>query len=330
MAGIKSRYKKAAVTGGAGFIGSEVCQQLAEAGVGVVTIDNLSTGKRANVPGGVELLEMDVADRRGLAEALRGADIVFHLAAQPSTRYSIREPLLDFESNVLGTFNMLAAAREAGVARFIYTSSSAAYGEPKRLPMSEDDLPSPPTPYGASKLCGEHYCAVFNRLYGLRCTWLRPFNVYGPGENPETSLDEVYHYTLAMVRGEPVVVTGDGSQTRDFVHVEDVARAHLLAAEHDASIGEVLNIGSGRGTSINDLIAEIARVAGAEPVVKHQPWPEGDIRHEYGDILRAGRVIGYRPRVALSQGIAGLARLPRLRSVQDFSSIPSPASRNLP
>jgi len=302
------RYKKVLVTGGAGFIGSHICEELLSYGKEVVIVDDLSTGKRENIPPGAEFLQLDVTDRAGMQHALRGVDLTFHVAAQPSGRRSVEEPQLDFESNVRGTYNMLTASLEANVKRLIYTSSSAVYGEPKYLPLDEDHLPDPTTPYGASKLCGERYCLVFSRIYGLPCTCLRPFNVYGPGENLETSLDEVVLYTWAITKQKPITIYGDGNQTRDFVYVKDVAHAHILVAERDESIGQVLNIGTGVETSINRLVQEIEQITGIKAIVRYEPWPPGDIYREFGNNQQAREVMGYSPTTTLREGVEEMIR----------------------
>lgn len=297
------KYKKALVTGGAGFIGSHVCEELLKIGKQVVTTDDLSSGKQENVPNGVEFIELDISRPEILKGAFGDIDIVFHVAAQPSTRQSIVNPEIDFNSNVTGTFNMLTLALEAKVKRFIYTSSSAVYGEPKRLPMKENDYPAPTTPYGASKLCGEIYSLMFGETYGLPVTCLRPFNVYGIRENLETTLDEVVVYTQALLKNQPITIFGDGQQSRDFVYVKDVARAHILAAECDASIGKVLNIGTGTKVSINELVTEVQSVVGKKVIINREPWPEGDIFQEYGDINLAQKLIGYSPATSLKEGL---------------------------
>lgn len=296
-------YDRVMITGAAGFIGSHLCEEVLDLGKQVVVIDDLSTGKEENLPAEADFIKMDIADLGSLQDAMMGIDLVFHLAAQPSTRNSIENPYLDFHSNTLGTYNVLAAARGAGVRRLIYTSSSAVYGEPERLPLTEADLPIPMTPYGASKLCGEHYCTAFAGVYQLPCVCFRPFNVYGPRENLDTSLDEVIHYTAAILEGRPVTVYGDGSQTRDFVNVKDVVRAHILAADNDKSIGKVFNVGTGRETSINELVKEIEKVTGRQAQLQHEAWPEGDIRREFADISLAHKTINYSPQTELDHGI---------------------------
>lgn len=297
------KYKKALVTGGAGFIGSHICEELVKIGKQVVTIDDLSTGKIENVPSEVEFIERDISRPEELNGILNDIDIVFHVAAQPSTRKSLEDPKLDFNSNMTGTFNMLTAALAKKVSRFIYTSSSAAYGEPKQLPMKEDDYPLPTTPYGASKLCGEIYSLMFKETYGLPVTCLRPFNVYGTRENLETSLDEVVLYTRAILNNEPITVYGDGNQARDFVYVKDVAQAHILAAEHDESIGKVINVGTGNEVTINMLIAEIESASGKRAVINREPWPGGDIYQEYADVNLANNLLGFTPATGLVEGL---------------------------
>lgn len=299
-------YAQVMITGGAGFIGSHLCEEVLKLGKQVIVVDDLSTGKESNLPPGVRFIRADISELDKLRDAMIDMDIVFHVAAQPSTRSSIEDPDLDFRSNALGAYNVLLAAREAGVRKVIYTSSSAVYGEPKKLPLSEADLPVPGTPYGASKLCGEHYCTAFTSVYGLPCSCLRPFNVYGRRENLDTSLDEVAQYTKAVIEGRPVTVYGDGNQTRDFVYVGDVAHAHILAADSEKSTGKVFNIGTGLEMSINDLVKKIEEVTGKKAEVQHRPWPEGDIRREYGDISMAQKILGYSPETELTEGIRQL------------------------
>jgi UDP-glucose 4-epimerase len=294
------------VTGGAGFIGSHICDELVRIGKDIVVIDDLSTGSRNNIPSGVEFIKVDIRDYSEVRKAIEGVDLVFHVAAQPSTRASIDEPNLDFGSNVWGTFNVLEASLGAKVKKLVYTSSSAVYGEPKNLPMRESDKPEPTSPYGASKLSGELYCLVYHRVYGLPVTCLRPFNVYGARENKEVTADEVYLYTRALSHEESITVFGDGSQTRDFVHVKDVAHAHILAAQEDKAVGYVINIGIGYEVAINELVTEIEKVTGKNATVNKKPWPNGDIYREYADIGLAHRLIGYSPGKTLSVGILEL------------------------
>ena len=300
------RYNRVMVTGGAGFIGSHICDKLMSIDKNVAVIDDLSTGDINNVPSGAEFINIDIRNYTKVRNAFRGIDLVFHVAAQPSTRASLDNPGRDFDSNVRGTFNVLKASLEAGVKKLVYTSSSAVYGEPKRLPMREADKTKPASPYGASKLSGELYCLVYHRAYGLPVTCLRPFNVYGPKENAEVTGDEVYLYTRAISRGEPITIFGDGNQTRDFIHVADVARAHILAAQKEEATGYAINVGTGSEVAINSLIKEIEKAAGKKALVDKKPWPRGDIYREYADTELADRLLVFSPGVTLSQGIAAL------------------------
>ncbi len=294
------------VTGGAGFIGSHLCDEVIKWGKHCALVDDLSTGLESNIPADAEFIKLNVDNTERLMEVMDGIDLVFHLAAQPSARRSIENPELDLLSNVVGTYSVLIAARATGVRKVVYTSSSAAYGEPEQLPMVEFHRPTPGTPYGASKLCGEHYCTAFAHVYELPCICLRPFNVYGARENLEISLDEVVRYMIAIMHGRPITVSGDGRQTRDFVHVSDVVRAHLLAADSNEAKGNVFNICTGQETSINELITILETETGRKANVKYEQWSEGDIKREYGDITLSGEILGYRPEIKLVDGIRAL------------------------
>ena len=295
-------YRKILVTGGAGFIGSHLCDELLAQGKDILVVDDLSTGKAHNLPDYVSVSRLDIGSD-DLRPVMEGVDLVFHVAAQPSTRRSTEDPVTDLRSNALGTLNVLLTAHEAGVKRVVYTSTSAVYGEPKDLPMREDHFPVPASPYAVSKLAGEHYCRVLLHLHGLAFTCLRPFNVYGTRENLDVSLDEVAQYTQAVMQGKEITLNGDGSQSRDFVHVKDVVRAHVQAAEEDRTTAKVLNIGTGDEVSINQLLRLIQEVTGEKPQVRHGPWPKGDIYREYGSIERARELLGYIPKEDLTTGI---------------------------
>ncbi|MFW6056873.1 MAG: NAD-dependent epimerase/dehydratase family protein [Chloroflexota bacterium] len=301
-------YRKVLVTGGAGFVGSYLVEAVLEEDKEVVILDDLSTGLRNNVPDGLRLLQADVSDYDAVRKAMDGVDLVFHAAAQPLSGASMDRPLLDCRSNALGTLTVLVAALDAGVRRVVYTSSSAAYGEPMALPMHEEQLPRPSAPYGVSKLAGEHYALTFARSYGLPCVCLRPFNVYGERENPETTQDEVFRYTRAILAGERIPVSGDGTQTRDFVHAGDVATAHLLAADSEDAVGQVFNVGTGGETSINALIEMIETLTGRRAVTTHQMWSSSDIYREYADTQKADLTLRFTAEVALQDGIRELAR----------------------
>lgn len=301
-------YERVMVTGGVGFVGCYMTEALVELGKQVMVLDDLSTGKVENVPEGARLLQADVADWGAVRRAMDGIDLVFHAAAQPSARSSVEDPWLDLRSNVWGTYNVLESARQAKVKKVVYTSSSAAYGEPKALPMSEDNRPEPDVPYGVSKLCSEHYALVYHRVFALPCVCLRPFNVYGPRENSQTTLDEVFRYTESILKGQEVVVHGDGTQSRDFVYAGDVARAHVLAAEVDAAVGDVFNVGTGQPVTINELIEHIERVTGLRMRLRWEPWRAGDIYREYADTRHAQDILGFSASTELELGIREIVR----------------------
>ncbi|BDG62440.1 UDP-glucose 4-epimerase [Caldinitratiruptor microaerophilus] len=295
------------VTGGAGFIGSHVVEALVGAGHRVEVLDDLSTGDLRHLPAGVPLHRADVAspEAAALVEALR-PDAVLHLAAQVSAAASVRDPVADLRANALGTLNVLEACRRAGVRRFVYASSAAVYGQPERLPLSEDAPLRPLRPYGASKLAGEVYVRLYGDLYGLDFVILRFANVYGPRQAVTGEGAVVPAFATAMLagtggRGPGPVVHGDGRQTRDFVHVRDVARAHLLALW--AGSGAILNLATGRAVTVLDLWRRIAALTGWDrPPVFGPPRP-GDIPHSVLDPSRARQALGWEPATGLDEGL---------------------------
>lgn len=282
--------KKAAVTGGEGFIGTHLVGELKERGYDVLSID-IKSG-------------FDILDKEKLADAFQGVHYVFHTAALPRVQYSIEHPHETQEVNVGGTLNVLSTAREGGVRKVIYSASSSAYGDQARMPLTEDMLAQPKSPYGLQKYMGEHLARVFSEVYGLPTVSLRYFNVYGPGADPSGA------YALAIAKfikqrldGSPITITGDGEQTRDFTHVRDIVRANILAAENDAiGNGEVINIGSGAQTSIK----RIAELVGGD--VLHVE-PRLEPRHTRADNTRARELLGWEPTVSIEEGIAELKRL---------------------
>lgn len=295
--------RRCVVVGGAGFIGGHLAHALLERGDIVDIIDNLSGGKRENIPDGVKLYELDIRDLAAIAPVIAGADVVFHLAALPRVQFSIDQPLLTHEVNITGTLNVLLAARDGKVGRVVYSGSSSAYGDQEKLPLSEEMREKPVHPYGLQKYVGEEYARLFADIYGLPTVTLRYFNVYGPKMDPDGP------YALAIGRflklkklGEPLTIVGDGEQTRDFTHVADVVRANLLAAESaKVGRGEVINIGAGRNVSVNQLAALI----GGETV--HVPARK-EARHTLADIRRAKELLGWEPEVRLEDAIADLRR----------------------
>ena len=297
------------VTGGAGFIGSHLAGELLHLGR-VTVVDDFSTGSPENLahlpPGDLQVLRGSVTDLPFLRRACEGADAVFHLAAIASVQKSLADPARDHEVNATGTLNVLLAARDTGVKKVIFASSAAVYGDAAVPPVDESRCPAPLTPYAASKVAGEHLCAVFTARCGLETTVLRYFNVYGPRQDPCAEYAAVVpRFLVRALAGKPPVIYGDGTQTRDFVYVGDVVRATILALQRDAS--GVFNIGSGEATRVKDLarLAVAAAGSGAEPV--HESRRPGDILHSVASISRAGNVLGYRPRWTLPQGLAETA-----------------------
>jgi len=298
--------KKAVVTGGAGFIGSHLVDALVERDWQVVILDDLSTGSKENIgrplrKGKTELVTGSVTALSLLRRLFRGAEYVFHLAAVPGVPASIARPRRSHEVNATGTLNVLLAARDNGVKKVVYASSSAVYGDNPRLPHKEDLLPEPRSPYAVAKLAGEHYCRVFQQVYGLPTVCLRYFNVYGPRQDPASDYAAaIPHFLSSLNRGEPPVIYGDGTQSRDFVLVKDVVAATIQAAESDA--GGVYNIGRGESATINQLVALLLRLTGNSFTAAHEPPRAGDIRHSLADITAAAS-FGYRPAYSLEAGL---------------------------
>jgi UDP-glucose 4-epimerase len=295
------------VTGGAGFIGSHLVRHLAELGNSVRVLDNFSTGSRQNLLGlgkEVEIVEGDVRDPVAIHGAARNADYVIHLAAQISVPASVEDPITTDEINTRGTLNVLVAARDGGARRFVLASSCAVYGDSPHLPMREDDPPAPLSPYAVSKLAAEHYCQAFHQLYGLPTVALRYFNVFGPGQRADSPYAAVIpRFEEAVAAGRAPTVHGDGRQTRDFVYIDNVVEATVLACQSDRAAGRVINIGSGRETSVNELTDALSRIAGREIVASYAPPRPGDIRRSVGDISLAHDLLGYECPVSLEDGL---------------------------
>jgi len=289
------------VTGGAGFIGSNLVERLLKDGHKVTVIDNLSTGKRENVPEEGHFLESDIADLEKIQPAFQGMEVVFHVAAIPRISRSIEDPASTFRSNVIGTLNVFLAARDAGAKRVVYSASSSAYGVQSKLPLSEDMPAKPLSPYGLSKYIGEELCWEFTELYGLDTLSLRYFNVYGPRMDIEGDYATVIGKFLRLkAEGTPLTVVGDGKQTRDFTNVSDVVEANILASKVKRGGGEVVNIGAGE----NHSVLEIAEIIGGEYV--HVPERPGEVHDTLADITKAKRILGWEPQISLREGIAQL------------------------
>lgn len=295
------------VTGGAGFIGSHIADALLRRGNRVRVLDNLMTGKRENIAhiaGEIEFIEGDIRDMATTAQAMEGVSVVFHEAAIPSVPRSVKEPLLNHEVNVTGTFNVLMAARDAGVRRVVFAASSSAYGETEVLPKQEDMLPSPLSPYAVAKLVGEFYAQVFTRAYDLETVCLRYFNVFGPRQDPSSPYSGVISkFITALLEGQTPVIYGDGEQSRDFTYVQNVVDANLIAADAPAAVGQTMNLGLCERTTLNQLLAELQRVIGTNLPTHYEEPRTGDIRHSLADITRAEELLGYKPSVGLAEGL---------------------------
>ncbi|MCX6354552.1 MAG: SDR family oxidoreductase [Candidatus Aureabacteria bacterium] len=294
------------VTGGGGFIGSNIVELLLKEGKRVRVLDNFSTGRRENLKGfsGIDLIEGDIRDYETVKRAVSGVGFLLHQAALPSVLRSVEDPLTSHQVNVTGTLNLLLAARDAGVRRFVFASSSSVYGDGPELPKREDTLPRPLSPYAVQKLAGEHYCRVFSRLYGLSCILLRYFNVFGPRQDPNSQYAAVIpNFFTSLCQGKAPVIHGDGNQSRDFTFVKNVAEANLLACGAKLEAEEVMNIACGEGTSINDLHSIIQGALGVA-IAPHRDAPRaGDVRHSRADISKARDKIGYTPSVSLGEGV---------------------------
>jgi UDP-glucose 4-epimerase len=303
-----ARLMRSLVTGGAGFIGSNLVDALLERGDEVTVIDDLSTGRSENLSGAVEararLVEGDVRDAVGMHEICEEArpERIFHLAAQIDVRKSAAHPALDAQINVIGTINMLEAARAAGVERFVNTSTGGAiYGEGQVIPAPEDHPAAPEAPYGMSKQAAEGYCELFRRLYGLSTVSLRLGNVYGPRQDPLGEAGVVAIFCGKLVEGGRATVFGDGLQTRDYIYVEDVVSAELAAAE--AQAGGPFNIGHGVEVSVLDLVNALGRLDERGLEYEHAPERPGEVRRIAVDATRAREEIGWEPRVGLEEGL---------------------------
>ncbi|MEA3223617.1 MAG: SDR family oxidoreductase [Thermodesulfobacteriota bacterium] len=298
------------ITGGAGFIGSHMTQRLVEAGEEVAVYDNLLTGKISNIKdvlGSVSFIEKDIRDIDALIDAAKGCDYIIHLAAIPSVPLSISKPALTNEVNITGTLNVLMAAREGGVRRVMYASSSAVYGDQFPRMAKKEEMPvNPLSPYATQKAAGEYYLKNFYENYGLETISFRCFNIFGPRQDPNSQYSGVISkFVTRMLRGLPPCVDGDGKQTRDFTYVSNVVDAFVLAskrASKDAA-GKTFNIGCGTPVSLLTLIDNITKVTRTKVKPEFAPPRQGDIRYSYADITLAKRYLGYMPRVDLYQGM---------------------------
>jgi nucleoside-diphosphate-sugar epimerase len=303
------------VTGGAGFIGSNLVEALLRRGEDVRVLDDFSTGRRVNLAaaadwassggGRIEIREGDIRDEATCRAAVGGADFVLHQAAIPSVQRSVEDPARTNAVNVSGTLNLLSAAREHGVRRFVFASSSSVYGESEALPKVESMPTAPISPYGLQKLAGEGYCRLFRHLYGLPTVALRYFNVFGPRQDPASEYSAVIpRFVSAIRRDVPPTIYGDGEQTRDFTFVANIVEANLLACRADeAALGTAFNIACGDRISLNGLVRELATISGKSVVPLHEAPRPGDIRHSMACIESASSQLAFRPTVGFAEGL---------------------------
>jgi UDP-glucose 4-epimerase len=304
-------YVKALVTGGAGFIGSNLVRALLERGDDVRVLDNFSTGSRTNLEefdGEVEIVEGELRSYERVHAATRGVEVVFHQGALPSVPRSIQDPLTTSAVNVEGTLNVLLAGRDEGVRRIVFASSSSVYGDGGRLPRAETAAPDPVSPYAVAKLAAERFCSSFSRVYELETVSLRYFNVFGPNQDPTSQYAAVVPRFLSAVHaGEPVTIYGDGQQSRDFTYVTNVVAANLLAAEADGVAGAVVNVGMGRPTTVNELADRIGSALRCSVEKRYLPARPGEVRESWADVTRAVELLGFAPHMPLEQGLAAAA-----------------------
>ena len=303
------RNKRIVVTGGAGFIGSNIARWLCDEN-DVIIIDNLLTGKYENISDiadRVRFVRKDIKNLDMLRGEFESVDYVLHQAAIPSVQRSVDDPIDTNRNNVEGTLNVLVASRDCGVKRVVFASSSSVYGDDPELPKKETFTPKPMSPYAVTKLAGEHYCNVFYELYGLETVALRYFNVFGPGQDPNSDYAAVIpRFTKALLSGDQPVIFGDGEQTRDFVFIQDVVRANVLACLSKVAAGKVLNIATGKGISLNQLLDVIAKVTDLKISPIYEDPRAGDIRDSVADISKAKDILGYEPMVGMENGLRAM------------------------
>ncbi|HKY05743.1 MAG TPA: SDR family oxidoreductase [Blastocatellia bacterium] len=297
------------VTGGAGFIGSHICERLVKDGKRVRVLDNFVSGREENLAhlkDDVEIIRGDICDTETVAAAVRGMDIVFHEAALGSVPRSVADPVTTHESNITGTLNVLLAARDAGVKRVVYASSSSVYGETEVLPKHEAITPQPLSPYALSKLAGEHYITIFRHVYGFEAVSLRYFNIFGPRQDPNSQYSAVIpRFVTALLSGTPPTVFGDGQQSRDFTYVENVVEANLRASEADADAvaGKFFNVACGGRYTLLELLDKIKEILGSSIEPVHEPPRAGDVRDSQASIEAAAKGFGYSVAVDFDEGL---------------------------
>jgi UDP-glucose 4-epimerase len=298
---------KALVTGGGGFIGSNVVRALLARGDDVRVLDNFSTGSRGNLTGldsDVQLVEGDLRSYERVHAAVRGAEVVFHQGALPSVPRSVQDPLTTTAVNIEGTLNVLLAARDEGVRRIVNASSSSVYGNGGTLPRVETQAPDPISPYAVAKLAAERFCTSFSRVYGMEIVSLRYFNVFGPRQDPTSQYAAVVpRFIRTIADGEPVTIYGDGEQSRDFTFVDNVVAANLLAADAPGIGGEILNVATGASVTVNALADAIGELLDKPVEKSYEPAREGDVLASWADVSEARRLLGFEPQVDFDDGL---------------------------
>ncbi|NJE13663.1 SDR family oxidoreductase [Thermococcus sp. LS2] len=294
------KNKLIVVTGGAGFIGSHIAEELSKDNE-VVVIDNLYSGKVENVPENVKFIQADIRDYESIADVISQADYVFHEAALVSVVESVEKPILTEEINVLGTLNILRALSE-GHGKLIFASSAAVYGDNQNLPLKEEEEPRPLSPYGVTKVSGEYYCKIFYEIYGVPTVALRYFNVFGERQGYNQYAGVISIFINRALKNEPLIIFGDGKQTRDFIYVKDVVKANVLVAEKERANGEVFNVARGERTTILELAMKIIDATNSlSSIIFDKPRP-GDIKHSQADISKIKK-LGFKPEYSLEEGL---------------------------
>ena len=299
--------EKALVTGGGGFIGSHLVGRLLRDGDEVRVLDNFATGKRENllqIDGDVELIEGDIQSYERVHNAVRGCEVVFHLAALPSVPRSIQDPLTSTASNVTGTLNVLLATRDEGARRVVFASSSSVYGPQRKFPQREDVAVRPISPYGVSKLAAEGYCRAFTNVYGLETVAVRYFNVFGPRQDPLSQYAAVIpRFITAVLKGEPPVIYGDGEQSRDFTYIDNAVEGTVLASNAEGIAGETFNLACGEATTLNRLLEHLREISGSAVEAIYEERQPGDLQRSQADISRAREALGYDPAIDVRAGL---------------------------
>ncbi|MDD5064185.1 MAG: SDR family oxidoreductase [Phycisphaerae bacterium] len=299
--------EKFLVTGGAGFIGSNICKKLVSQGCFVRVVDNLLTGKRSNlaaVSDRIEFIEADMGDEKVASACMKDIDYCLHQGALPSVPRSVEDPAATHKYCLDATFTLLLAARDAGVKRFVYAASSAAYGDTLTLPKIESMSPQPLSPYAAAKLAGEYYCSVFYKVFGLETISLRYFNVFGPHQDPTSQYAAaIPAFVTSVLKDKSPTIYGDGLQSRDFTYVDSVVEANLLAARAKHTEGDVVNIACGKAVTVNEVINIINELLGKNIKPIYEASRPGDVKHSLADITLAEKTIGYKPAITFRQGL---------------------------